>query len=92
MAGDQAPAKDRPANPVITGVVRAVTQPGGKDIDWAKVRAVSGVIAGICVLHGVRHRRWRYLHTFGVVLGVAAAAASLLQRKYAEPPGPDENQ
>ena len=81
-----ASVKDQTAEPTIARVARAVTQPGGRDIDWAKVRAASAVIAGICVLHGVRHRRWRYLHTFGVVLGVAAAAAALLQRKYAEPP------
>ena len=92
MAGDQASAKDGTANPVVTRVARMVTQPSGMNIDWSKVRAASGVIAGICVLHGVRHRRWRYLHTFGVVLGVAAAAASLLQRKYVEPPGPQDRE
>jgi len=69
VAGDQASAKGRAAKPVITGVVRVVTQPGGRNVDWAKIRAAGSVIAGICVLHGVRHRRWRYLHTFGVVRG-----------------------
>ena len=34
MAGDQASAKDETAEPVIARVARAITQPGGMNIDW----------------------------------------------------------
>jgi hypothetical protein len=86
MADDQAPAKDATAEPVIARVVRAVTQPGGRNIDWKRVRAAGAVIAGISVLLGVRHRRWRHTHSFGVALGVAAAAAARLKDKYVKAP------
>jgi hypothetical protein len=33
MAADEASAKEETAEPLITRVVRAVTQPGGMDID-----------------------------------------------------------
>jgi hypothetical protein len=82
MAVDQAPTKDETATSAITGVVRAITQPGGKDIDWEKVRAVGAIIGGISVIVGLRHHRWRYIHTFGVVLAIAAAAAERLKNKY----------
>jgi orotate phosphoribosyltransferase-like protein len=81
-----ASAKDKTAEPVIARVSRAVTQPGGMNIDWKKVRAAGAVIAGISVILGARHRRWRYTHTVGVVLGIAAAAASRLKDKYVETP------
>lgn len=82
MAVDGASAKDKTAEPRITRVVRAVTQPGGRDIDWTKVSAAGGVIAGLSVIHGLRHHRWRYIHTFGVVLGIGAASAARLKAKY----------
>ena len=40
MAVDQAAGQDGKAKAALTKVVRAVTQPGGKDIDWQRVRAV----------------------------------------------------
>jgi hypothetical protein len=86
MAGDQASAKGETAEPVIPRVVRAVTQPGGRDIDWKRIRAAGVAIAAISVILGVRHRRWRYTHSFGVVLGVAAAAAARLKDKYVKAP------
>ena len=86
MAGDQASAADETAEPVIARVVRAVTQPGGRDIDWKRVRAAGVAIAAISVILGVRHRRWRYTHSFGVVLGIAAAAAARLKDKYVKVP------
>ena len=67
-------------------MVRAVTQPRGMNIDWKKIRAAGAVIAGLSVILGIRHRRWRYTHTFGVILGVAAAAAARLKDKYVETP------
>jgi hypothetical protein len=91
MAVDEAPARDETAEPRITRVVRAVTQPGGMDIDWTKVRAAGGVIAGLSVIHGLRHHRWRYTHTFGVVLGIGAAAAARLKDKYVVTARPPEN-
>lgn len=86
MAVDGAPAKDGTAEPVVARVARAVTQPAGMNIDWRKVRAAGAVIAGMSVILGVRHRRWRYAHTAGVVLGIAAAAAARLKDKYVQTP------
>ena len=81
-----ASANDQTAEPAIARVARAVTQPGGMNIDWKKVRAGGAVIAGMSVILGVRHRRWRYTHTAGVVLGIAAATAARFKDKYVEPP------
>ena len=86
MAADQASTKNGAAGSVIARVAGAVTRPGGMNIDWKKVRAAGGVIAGLSVILGVRHRRWRYAHTFGVVLGIAAAAAAHLKDKYVRAP------
>jgi hypothetical protein len=86
MAAGQASARNGTADAEIARVVRAVIQPGGMNIDWKKIRAAGAVIAGMSVLLGVRHRRWRYTHSFGVVLGVAAAAAVRLQNKYLQTP------
>ena len=36
------------------------------------------------MLLGVRHRRWRYTHTAGVLLGIVAAVAARLKDKYVE--------
>jgi len=85
MADDQASAKDD-AEPMIARVARVVTQPGGRDIDWKRVRAAGVAIAAISVILGVRHRRWRYTHSFGVVLGIAAAAAARLKDRYVKAP------
>lgn len=86
MPVDGALTKDDTAEPTISRVVRAVTQPGGMNVDWKKVRAGAGVIAGISVIHGLRHRSWRYAHSVGVVLGIAAAAAARLKDKYVGAP------
>lgn len=86
MAADQASAEDTAAEPVIARVARVVTQPGGMNIDWKRVRAAGAVIASMSVILGVRHRRWRYTHTAGVVLGIAAAAAARLKDKYVKTP------
>ena len=86
MAANGPSATNQAAEPVIARVVRAVTQPGGRNIDWKKIRAAGAVIAGLSVILGIRHRRWRYTHTFGVILGVAAAAAARLKDKYVETP------
>jgi hypothetical protein len=43
MAVDQASAKDGEGEPAITGFVRAVTQPGGMNIDWKRVGAAGSI-------------------------------------------------
>jgi hypothetical protein len=45
------------------------------NIDWKAVGAAGGIIAAIAVLHGLTSRKWQDMHTLGVVLGLAAAAA-----------------
>jgi hypothetical protein len=92
MAVDQASAKDGEGEPAITGFVRAVTQPGGMNIDWRKVGAAASIIGGIAVIHGLNTRRWRHFHTFGVVLVIAAAAASRLKDKHAGAAQAPENE
>ena len=86
MAVDEASATDETAESAIARVARAVTQPGGVDIDWKKVQAAGAVIAGVSVMLGVRRRQWRYTHTVGVVLGMAAAAAAELKYWYVRAP------
>jgi hypothetical protein len=48
------------------------------NIDWKTVGTAGTVIAGIAVLHGLTSREWRDIHTFGVVLGLAATLAPRL--------------
>jgi len=85
MAVDESSATDETAESAIARVARAVTQPGGVNIDWKKVQAAGAVIAGVSVILGVRRRQWRYTHTAGVVLGIAAAAAAGLKYWYVRP-------
>jgi hypothetical protein len=84
MAVDQARGKDEKAKPAAAGFVRSVAQ-RGMNVDWKKVGAAGTVIGGISVLHGIRHRRWRYIHTLGVLLAIAAAVAPRLLEKFAVP-------
>jgi hypothetical protein len=86
MAVDEVSANDETSESGIARVARAVAQPGGVDIDWKKVQAAGAVIAGVSVILGVRHRQWRYTHTVGVVLGIAAAAAAGLKYWYVHAP------
>jgi hypothetical protein len=44
------------------------------------VRGAGSIIAGIAVMHGLKTRKWRYIHTFGVALGFAATAAPIVKR------------
>jgi hypothetical protein len=50
------------------------------NVDWKRVGAAGSVIGGIAVMHGLKARTWRSIHTFGVALGIAATAAPLLER------------
>ena len=52
----------------------------GMNIDWRRVGAAGSVIGGIAIMHGLKSRRWRYLHTFGVALGIVATAAPIFKR------------
>jgi hypothetical protein len=92
VAADQASAKNQAAESAIARYALAVTQPGGMNIDWPRVRAIGDVIAGVCALQGLKYRKWEYVHTFGVVLGIVATAAGLLKNKYNKAPRPAENE
>jgi len=50
------------------------------NIDWRRVGAAGSVIGGIATMHGLKTRKWCSIHTFGVVLGIAATVAPLVQR------------
>jgi hypothetical protein len=47
MAVDQASTKDGEEEPAITGFVRAVTQPGGMNIDWRRVGFRRGATSAV---------------------------------------------
>jgi orotate phosphoribosyltransferase-like protein len=54
---------------------------GGKvNVDWKRVGAAGSVIGGIAVMHGLKSRKWRSIHTFGVALGIAATVIPLIER------------
>jgi hypothetical protein len=91
VAADQAPTRDQTAESVLARYARAVTQPGGRNIDWPTVRATGEIVAGLTAIHGLRYRKWEYVHTLGVVLGFVATALGLLKKKYGEAPRPAEN-
>jgi hypothetical protein len=91
VAADQASANDQTARSAIARYALAITQPAGKNIDWMKVRAAGAVIAGLTAIHGLKHRRWQYVHTFGIALGVTAAALARLKDKYAGSAQPAED-
>src|SRR6516162_9275738 len=61
----------------------ALTQPGGADVDWAKIGAVGSIVGAVAVIHGLKTRSWRYLHTAAVALAIGAGAAGFLKAKYA---------
>ena len=82
MAAGQVSGKEEKAKPGVTGFVRSAAQQADR-IDWTKVGAAGTVIGGIAVIHGMRQRRWRYINTFGVVLGIVAAIAPRLIRIFA---------
>jgi len=45
------------------------------DIDWKAVGAIGAVVAAIAVLHGLTSRKWKEVHTLGMLLGLLATAA-----------------
>jgi len=56
MTVDHAPSQDSKTRSVITTVVRAVTQPAGKNVDWQRVSAVGEVIGALAAFHGLKTR------------------------------------
>jgi hypothetical protein len=83
MTADQSPKQAGKAQTALATTVRAVTQPGGMDVDWGKVGAVSSIIGAVAVIHGLKTRSWRYLHTAAAALAIGAAVAGRLKSKYA---------
>jgi len=49
-------------------------------IDWKMVGGAGSIIGGIAVMHGLKSRKWRYIHTFGVALGVVSTVAPIVRR------------
>jgi len=82
MTADQSAKQAGKAQAALTKTVLTVTRPGGMDVDWGKVDAVSSIAGAVAVLHGVKTRSWRYLHTAAVALAMGAAAAGWLKNKY----------
>lgn len=70
MAADQEPKQAGKAQAALTKTVRAVTRPGGKDVDWEKVRTVGAIIGAVTLLHGLKTRTWRYTHTAAAALAI----------------------
>jgi hypothetical protein len=91
MTADQSPKQAGKAQAALTRTVRAVTQPGGKDVDWGRVGAVGSIVGAIAVIHGLKTRSWRYLHTAAVALAIGAAAAGFLKTRYSGAPQEPEN-
>ena len=83
MTADQSPKQAGKAQTALATTVRAVTQPGGKDVDWERVGAVGSIVGAVAVIHGLKTRSWRYLHTAAVTLAIGAAVAGRLRAKYA---------
>jgi hypothetical protein len=82
MAADQVPAQTGQAEPTITRIVRAVTQPGGKDVDWEKVRAAGVIVGSLAAIYGLKNRSWRHVNTAATVLVIAAGVAARLKDRY----------
>ncbi len=68
------PGKPTPVEGAVNWAHRDGQFQGGEvSIDWKKAGAAGSIIGGIAVMHGPRTRKWRYIHTFGVVLGTVSA-------------------
>jgi hypothetical protein len=91
MTADQSPKHAGNAQTALTRTVRAVTQPGGKDVDGAKVGAVGSIVGAVAVIHGLNTRSWRYLRTAAVALAIGAGVAGFLKARYAGAPQAPEN-
>jgi len=83
MTAEESPKQAGKAQVALTRTVRAVTQPGGKDVDWERVGAVCSIVGAVAVIHGLKTRSWRYLRTAATALVIGAAVAGRLKAKYA---------
>lgn len=86
MAADQASGPAGKAQAVIARIGREVAWPGGRDIDWEKVQGVVAIIGAVTLIHGLRTRSWRYIHTATTVLAISTAVAGRLKDRYAGAP------
>jgi hypothetical protein len=84
MTVNHAPSQDSKMKSAIITVVRAVTQPAGRNVDWQRVSALGEVIGAVAAVHGLKTRTWRYIHTAGAALGMGSAAAGYLKEKFGE--------
>ena len=91
MTADQSPKQAEKAEAALTRTVRAVTQPGGKEVDWARVGAVGSIVGAVAVIHGLNTRSWRYLRIAAVALAIGAGVAGFLKARYADAPQAPEN-
>ena len=91
MAADQVPTQAGNAEPGFTRLVRAVTQPGGKNINWPWVRAVGVIIGAVAMAHGAKTRSWRLIHSAATGLAVSAAVAAWLKARYVKEAGAPES-
>jgi hypothetical protein len=91
MTADQYPKQAGKTQSALTRTVQAVTQPGGRDVDWGRVGAVASIVGAVAVIHGLKTRSWRYLHTATVALAIGAAAAGFLKARYAGAPQAPQN-
>ena len=83
MTADQTPAQAGRAQAAMTRSVRAVTQPGGRNVDWERVGAVASIIGAATVILGFKARSWRYVRTAATGLAIGTAVAARLKNKYA---------
>jgi len=84
MTVDRAPGQDSKMRSAFTTVVRAVTQPAGKNVDWQRVGAVGEVIGALAAIHGLKTRTWRSIRTAGIALGIGSTAAGFLKERFGE--------
>jgi hypothetical protein len=87
----ESPGQADKTQPVVTRVVRVVTWPGGKDVDWERVRAVGAIVGAFTVLYGVRTRSWRYVRNAAEVLAIGATVAGFLKNRYPGASQPPES-
>ncbi|HMD92314.1 MAG TPA: hypothetical protein VKG80_06695 [Trebonia sp.] len=91
MAADQVPTQAGDAEPAFTRIVRAVIQPGGKDIDWEKVNAAGVIIGAAATIYGLKNRSWRHVNTAATVLVIGSAIAARLKDRYVKAAEAPEN-
>ena len=91
MAADQVPTQAGDAEPGFARIVRAVTQPGGMDVDWEKVRAAGVIIGSAAAIYGLKNRSWRHVNTAATVLVIGAEVAARLKDRYVKPAGAPES-